>query len=303
MNSCILITSHLNSSHKIEIALNLIQSLKDKSLPIVVVGNFPIPTEVQKEVTHSLFVNENPMVNRISFAWKHLPPNALGENLRGITSNTDYGYAHLHQTLKGYKLCQSLGYDYVYHLNYDASITDEEYNKMITTTQEYTPMVFPWGDDAISTACYGFKTTDYIDALEPRMHYYANCNPPRPSGWFCETFFKWVLDDSGIIEGVDMSGVKIELVESGTEVKTPLGTFSFYYNHLTHSYLVFGNSSSTPLVFKVNDQILTAKDIGHHCYELDSIDGEYHLKVDDTFIYTFNNTPEYRGSSFIEGHN
>lgn len=299
MNPCILITSHLNSQHKTDIALKFIEFLKTKSLPIVVAGNFPIPIEVQKEVNHSLFINENPMVNRISYAWKHLPSNAFGEGLRGITSNVDYGYAHLHQTLSGFKLCQSLGYDYVYHLNYDASLTDEEYDKMLNTTKDYVPMIFPWGEGAISTACYGFKTTDYIEALKPRMHYYANCNPPLPPNWFCETFFKWVLEDSGIIEGVGMSEVQIKLVESGTETKTPLGTFSFYHNIPTDSYLVFGASSTPVLRFKVAGKIIVAEPIGDMCFQLPSIEGDYYLETEQDSIYMFSNNPQYRGSHYV----
>ena len=170
---------------------------------------------------------------------------------------------------------------------------------MLNTTKDYVPMIFPWGEGAISTACYGFKTTDYIEALKPRMHYYANCNPPLPPNWFCETFFKWVLEDSGIIEGVGMSEVQIKLVESGTETKTPLGTFSFYHNIPTDSYLVFGASSTPVLRFKVAGKIIVAEPIGDMCFQLPSIEGDYYLETEQDSIYMFSNNPQYRGSHYV----
>ena len=109
MNSCILITSHLSNQHKIDTILKNIESLQDKNLPIVIVGNHPIPVEVQQKASHSMFVNYNPIVNRTSIAYYAFPPTSIGNNLRAINSTPDYGYAHLHQTLEGFKLCDSLG--------------------------------------------------------------------------------------------------------------------------------------------------------------------------------------------------
>lgn len=300
MNPCILITSHLNSPEKRNLALENLKFFQNKSLPIVLAGNFPLAPELQKEADYTLFINSNPILGRISYAWKMLPPNTFGENLKGIISSQDYGYAHLDQTLKGFKFCQSLGFDYVYHFNYDTFIDDQEYDRMLSSTQKYTPMIFPWGDNAISTATYGFKTSDFIKALEPRMHYYANCNPPLPPNWFCEVFFKWVLEDSQIIQNVDLSSIKVELKASNTQVVTSLGTFSFYYNPPTNSYLVLGDSTSSFLSFRVNDQYIVAESIGKNCFELASIEGEYYLETSEGLVYMFTNTPEYRSYNYVQ---
>ena len=46
--------------------------------------------------------------------------------------NPDHGVAHINQMLKGMKLCKSLGYKKVFHLNYDVFFTEENLNKFIS---------------------------------------------------------------------------------------------------------------------------------------------------------------------------
>ena len=301
MNSCILLTSPLNSQYKIDVILKNISYLKSKGLPIVVVGNYPVPKEVQREVNYSFFVNNNPIVNRISYAWKFLPPTSIGDKFKVINSSQDYGYAHLHQTLEGFKICESLGYDYVYHLNYDATIEDEEFSKLLTTSQNYTPVYFSWGEDAISTACYAFKTKDYIQALEPRMHFYANLNPPLPPNWYCEVFFKWILEDSGIIQDIPLSEVQVKLEISGTEFESPLGKFGAYYYSDLDSYLLYFpyNLPSELPTFKANETFITAQDLGNNCLLIPNVEGEYHMTNFDSDYMIFESNDHYRAHNYV----
>ncbi len=186
MNPCILITSHLNTSNKVGVAHKLVGFLQDKNLPIVFVGNFPIPIKIQSQVDYTLNIKENPQVNRIlTFKGK---------------SNPDYGYAHLHQIGKGFMLCQSLGFEYVHHLNYDVIFKENDFNNLIEKGKEGKPVVYDWGpSNGFATNCFSFKTKNYLDSVEKNLYFYRNGNPPNidPS-WFCEIFFKWALEYSGI---------------------------------------------------------------------------------------------------------
>lgn len=186
MNPCVLITSHLNNSGKVEAAHNLIDFLQDKGLPIIFTGNFPIATEIQAQVDYTLHIKENPKINRvIHFNGKSSP---------------DYGYAHLHQIGKGFMLCQSLGFEYVHHLNYDVMFEESDFNNLIEKGKEGEPVVYDWGpSNGFATNCFSFKTKTYLSSVEKNLHFYKNGNPPNidPS-WFCEVFFKWALEYSSI---------------------------------------------------------------------------------------------------------
>lgn len=186
MNTCILITSHLNTPDKIKVALDLLAFLKNKNLPIIFVGNFPLPTEIQSQVDYTLYIKENPKANRvIYFNGKSTP---------------DYGYAHLHQIGKGFKLCQSLGFDYIHHLNYDVVFEEKDFNNLMEKGKEGKPIVYGWGpSNGFATNCFSFKIEDYLSSIEKNLHFYQNGNPPGidPS-WFCEIFFKWALEYSNM---------------------------------------------------------------------------------------------------------
>ena len=187
MNTCILITSHLNESYKEQIALELLDFLSDKNLPIIFVGNYPLSQKIQSKSDYILYVKENPktLFNRQLFF--------NGKNVN------DYGYAHLHQIGKGFLLCQSLGFEYIHHLNYDITFTEENFTKLIEKGKLGEPIVYSWGPSAFATNLFSIKSQDYLNSIEKDLHFYQNENPPNISGgWFCEVFFKWALNRNNL---------------------------------------------------------------------------------------------------------
>lgn len=200
MKSCILITSHLNDSHKEQVSLELLNSLKDKNLPIIFVGNYPITPEIQEKSDYTLNIKENPRGLRFTVAWYQIPPSVLNMECRLNKSTPDYGFAHLHQTLIGFKFCESMGYDYVYHLNYDMDLSSESFLQFINRGKLGEPLFFRWGrEENIATNIYAIKSKEYIAALEPKMYLYQQnasyLDQILSHDWFAETFFKWVMED------------------------------------------------------------------------------------------------------------
>jgi len=199
MSPCILVTSHINNSEKIKVAHKLIDFLQDKKLPVIFAGNFPIPIEIQQKVDYTLNIKENPLPNRWALFWNQvLTSMGWGENTYMEYKSWDYGYAHLHQICKGVKLCQSLGYDYVYHLNYDIEFTEENFNKFINRGKKGNPLFFPWGGkDNFATNIFALPCNLYVNSIEPTLHLYQEGtfeDPDLKKGWFCESFFKWAIE-------------------------------------------------------------------------------------------------------------
>lgn len=187
MKSCILITSHLDKQVKVDIASNLVNFLQDKNLPIIFAGNFPLPQEIQFKSDYTLYIKENPktLYNR--------------KIIVGNKSHDDYGYAHLYQIGKGFLFCQSLGFEYVHHLNYDVLFEKKDFNTLIEKGKLGEPLVYSWGESGFATDRFSIKTRDYLESVENNLHFYKNENPPNiTKWWFAEVFFKWALNYNNI---------------------------------------------------------------------------------------------------------
>ena len=113
MNSCIIITSYVDTFEKEKISLKLLDYLKDKNLPIIFVGNYKIPESIQEKADWVLYTKENPKINRDMVLWSQIPYNP---KFKTISHTPDHGYAHLLQAYRGFKLAESLSYDHAIHL-------------------------------------------------------------------------------------------------------------------------------------------------------------------------------------------
>lgn len=183
MNSCILITSHLNTPEKVEIADNLIKDLKQKTeLPIILVGNYPLSLSLQHKVNYSLYTDYNPTAKNPRYiVWQG-------------RSSLDYGYAHFTQILTAMKFIQNLGFEYAHHFNYDVVLEEGEFDRLIEKGSNGDFLYYAWGNDGISTSFFSIKPKEFINTIEPNLHYYDNGNPPGiRDNWFAEVFFEWAF--------------------------------------------------------------------------------------------------------------
>ena len=282
MKSCVLITSHLNNQAKIDAATNLIDSIQDKNLPIIFTGNYPIPESIQKKVNWALYTKENPTANRIIYGWGLLPELGLGNNLYQCSSSPDYGYAHLLQAYRGFKLAKSLEYEHVIHFNYDVEIDSENWNKLITQVNTTPNVVFSWKKE-YATNIYTFLVNDFIEMCDEYFPYYVNNNPPdiHRKDWFCEAFFRWICEKSLLSYFVNK---EIKINSNLTS-----GGLYWKYGSLTAAYFKEKNmwlltTSNIPpevesLNFEVDTQVVKAKRIREYrdgkYFLLPHIEGEY----------------------------
>jgi hypothetical protein len=183
MNSCILITSHLNTPKKIKAAEEALHNLKEKTdLPIIFMGNYPIPVSIQHLVNYSLYTDDNR---------KAKSPRYLNYKGKRIW---DYGYPHLVQMLNGMIFIKVLGFEYVHHFNYDVILEEGEYEKLVEKGKDGEFLYYAWGNDGISTCIFSIKPDMFIDVIGKYLHYYDTGNPPgiRPD-WFAEIFLEWAF--------------------------------------------------------------------------------------------------------------
>lgn len=189
-SSCILVSSHLNSLAKEEVALKTLTSLKESGLPIILVGNFPINTSLQEIADYTLNIKENPKVNRFLEVFKN--------NQRELLP--DYGFAHLHQISKGFYLCEALNYTYVYHFNYDVNIDKENLTKFLYKGLSKDFTWFSWGADGINLNLFSISTKEFLNIIPPLFPFYKKNLPlPRISpNWYAEKFAKRAFEINDI---------------------------------------------------------------------------------------------------------
>jgi len=200
INKCVVITSHVNNKMKVECALNLIKFLKGKDIPIVFVGNYYIPVEIQKECDWVLYTKENPKLNRYLNVWRDISNlEKYGRTLRFIQTYVEWGYAHLLQVYRGFKFIESLGYNYGIHFNYDVEMNDERWDQILSKVELGDNLVTAWSGNAFATNLFCMNVGDLIPAMETNLNYYRDRNPPDiDPDWYCETFFKWMIMKSEI---------------------------------------------------------------------------------------------------------
>ena len=280
MNSCILITSHLNNQVKVNAALKLVDSLLNKNLPIIFTGNYPIPQEIQEKVDWVLYTKENPLVNRNIYGWNLLPNLGLGDNLYKYNMSPDYGYAHLLQAYRGFKLADSLGYEHVIHLNYDIEITPENWEKLTTQIQKSPNIIFSWKKE-YATNIYTFLIKDFIQIADKNFTYYVNNNPPNihRQDWFCESFFRWMVENSEVLYHINKDITSNSYCSSST-MYWDYGTLDIAFFEEKNLWLLI--TSNIPpeiqsLEFEVEGQILKAELIKNQYFSLPHVEGKYYF--------------------------
>lgn len=241
MNTCILVTSHLNTSFKTSTAQKLLTTLSKDNLPVILMGNYPLPSSLQHLSDYSFYIKENPIPHNRQFTryWTLTGQAGLGKNLRSYSKTVDYGYSHLYQTYKGFQLAKSLGYTHVIHLNYDMEITTPQLQiikeKILTTPN----IVFPFGV-TYTTNLYCFNTDDFILTMKNNLDSYLKNKIPQE--WLCENFFKWALEN----ESIPL------VLEKNLIIKEGIGTFEInskkYDTFSTYHY-----KEKNLLVIKFND--------------------------------------------------
>lgn len=298
MNTCILITSHLSEPYKEQVALELLDFLSDKNLPIIFVGNYPLSQKIQSKSDYTLNIKENPRGTRFTIAWYQIPSNVLDMDCKLVKVTADYGLAHLHQTLIGFKFCKSIGYDYVYHLNYDMDFQPEAFDKFIHKGKLGEPLFFNWGrEENVATNIYALKSEDYINALEPKLDLYKNdsigLDQILPVDWFAETFFRWVMEDFyqekfTITTDIEFTG---KVSHNYGDIDTPLGVIRIFSVNESQYILWFITNPHdiTNTEFLVGENKFFPIATPHpNFFLLDKYEGEYY--VEDKFI--FNSTPD-----------
>lgn len=299
MNSCIVITSYLSNPHKEQVALDLLNFLKDKNLPIIFVGNYKIPELIQEKSDWVLYTKENPKINRRMCVWNQIPYNP---KFRVIANTPDHGYAHLLQAYRGFKLADSLGYDHVIHLNYDLDLNEEQLNTILDQVSSTPNLTFSWQKGiGCATNAYCFKIIDFIFIIDNCLHFYKNNNPPNiPEGWYCEIFFKWALDYSNI----NYSVIDVAILDKVNEEFLYLNNYSFKaYVWEEQNQIIFHFEHMTPdpnsLMFSFEEKVLQVSCTPSPKYftlpfkkgKYYDIKGNLIFTVDDTFSSQFGVIP------------
>lgn len=238
MNRCILITSHLNNEKKVNVSLDLIKSLKNKNIPIIFVGDYLIPLEIQKEVNYSFYISDSPKLkDRFLQYWVNIPDNTgLGNNLKRTTLVNDYGLAHLNQMYSGFKIAEFLGFDHVTHLSYDVVVLDEGWSVIDKNLHECGNIMFYFKPSynsksiAYDSNIFLFNVNEFIKMYEDHVHYYINLNPPNINYDFIfEEFIYWMIlnhnvnhiclsNDNKNLFDVTISSTKIEFSKGNMSV-------------------------------------------------------------------------------------
>jgi hypothetical protein len=262
MNKCVLITSHINNEDKKNSAIDIVNFLNDKDVPVIFTGNYFIPYEIQKKVDWVLYMKENPKVDRILQYWYFTGfVDRYNKGIKVTESYLEWGYAHLLQIYRGFKLAKSLGYDYIIHLNYDVMLDNETWGDILYHTENNENIVSPWDENSFATNFFCFRADDLIPLLEQNLDYYKNLNPPNILiGWICETFFKWMITNSNVkYKIINRNFYNSNMAANDITITYKNFKFNiYYYGKYNELVLIFKGDipNTNDIVFKVKDRDL-----------------------------------------------
>jgi len=201
-NPVILITSHLDTKEKIKVASEQIRKFKEyTNIPLIHASNYPIDHDIQRLSDYN-FSKENEISNRYSIMWNSINIGDKEGILKLIKKVPDYGYSHLELMLAGFKVGKSLGFNYIYHLNYDASLKKKDFDIFIQNGKDSNPMFYKYNlvnnDIRVTTILFSIPTDDFINALDKKLPLYKEgineTDFHLKPGWMCEEFFEWVFN-------------------------------------------------------------------------------------------------------------
>lgn len=303
MNPCILITSHLNNGRKREVCKELLGFLKQFNLPIIHLGNYSIPEDLQAQTDYTIFMEDNPKIDRTINVWRSLPEDiGLGPNLKGWTIVPDHGAAHTLSHLRGFLFASSLGYDYVYAINYDVKIAKLDMLEMIKQSTNYKPTCFidkhiANPEEGMSMNLFSISTNEYIEMCQSHLPYYLENNLPS-NDFYPEKFTRWMWDNANITDKA-FTDLKFDHTESNFTTKGLYGECLpyFYKNQII---LFFTEKQNSTPVIKVNDNLISVKSLNDQFYTIENIEGEHFIKNNyGEFELRFNNTQDFRNNNYI----
>ena len=243
MNTCILITSHLDSPSKRSLSQKLLDTLSRDNIPIILAGNYPIPESLQSLSDYSFYIRDNPIPSNreITRYWSLTQKAELGKNLNSYSKTVDYGYSHLYQTYKSSQCAKSLGFDHIIHINYDMEITYDQLQELKKKILITPNIVFPFGT-AYATNIYCFNIADFIQTMEKNLDNYLENKIPQ--NWLAENFFQWSLEKESIQHTLETNLIIKEGIGAFEIVGEEYGTFSTYH-HKEKNLLVIKFSNFT----------------------------------------------------------
>ena len=196
----ILVTSHLNNRKKIDVIKETISKYKEYTdIPFIHASNYIVDQETQKLFDYTV-IKENAKSNRVVMAWDTV--NVEGKPCKLVKKASDYGFSHLDLMLYAFKICRSLDFNYVYHINYDALLDKENFDKFINNGIDKEHKFYPYNlknnDIRITTILFSIGVNDFINALSSKIEIYKQgINKGLFSlkeGWLAEEFFEWVFN-------------------------------------------------------------------------------------------------------------
>jgi len=293
--SVILITSHLNSEEKINVFKENISEIKKfTNIPIIHATNNVVDLETQGIVDYTIQKN-NPKTNRFSLAWNLLRIN--GSQFKFIKKNYDHGYAHIDLMLYGFKVAKTIGFKYIYHLNYDVFLNEREFNEFIDNGKNGETNFYKYKlkneGIKITTVIFSIKVDDFINAVDCKIQLYNN-NENKfnlREGWLAEEFFEWIFNT---YYGVNVNPKEInytDVIRSDWNNKIYIKNIEFnYYVDIKNKIVYFvdfkGNNINYDIILynvKNKEDNIKLKKMVDNVFYVDLFNGVYNFD-DENYV-------------------
>jgi hypothetical protein len=318
-NPCILVTSHLNTQHKIDAALEVLSIIKTYGLPIVYVGNHPLPTSIQDSVDYSFVTSYNPPSSRetLSEEWKAC--DKLGGHCNFKRVFNDYGMSHLLLIKKGIEVCDILNFDFTYHFNYDVKMSKNDFDLAQKHCKTYDSIFCEYPNYGCETIFFAHSIPKLLKIFNVEIE--ANYNNWHSSNnqWICEHYWRHLIEKqesptvyktTNIESGMHVNPSELKLPHKSIQYSNSVDSYyidnkidGVFWDTFNKKYFVrnhFFNIDHSPPSFTVDDKPIGYEYVEQYeikGYLLDCITlGEY--KINGEFL--FKDSEELKRTRYIQ---
>jgi len=329
-NSCILIISHLNEQFRIDTAINQIKLIrKNTDLPIVHVGNFPIPKEVQELCNYTFYDERNYLLEEPLVYWSLLgDDDILGKNIK-LTKfgQFNHGFAVVFLILSGIKFCEMLGFNHVFQMHYDSFMDDQDF-KYFLDKCESKNVFFEFREksseksDYFTSAIFAVNIDDFKSTIEEDLK--SRLITKNFDIYMSENYLSYMFREVNqdvkftftYLVTVDVWELfdKFVCIRDTCSVLTTVCDLvdCFYVEDMNKYFIVSMDerfSSMDKLIFEVNGEILYAIRTQQHSYKgwpnragflINCYDGEYKLLDENgEIIDRFESNKDFRKNNIV----
>jgi hypothetical protein len=171
MKEIVCITSHANTTEKLDLLYRCIKTMKSQNFDIILSSHITVPTAYVDMVDYFIYDKENALINWNEYNqigggmsyWMDYPKFFLSKNL-----DFNHGYAVLRMYKNSAHLAKANNYDIIHFMDYDYISSDENVLKShsLKINSGFDAYLYRLSEDWVNSGFFSFNVDKFIQSVD-----------------------------------------------------------------------------------------------------------------------------------------